>query len=833
MSQVYAQQQFPSPYGQQQPMYQQQPAVGYVPPGYPQYQQQMQQPQMQQVQFQPDKQAVSNSFTKFVVQATQSTPNNLTNQLYNKYAANQWQNQDVQQAINIAYAVTIANYRTTPGIQAQALYAKSVQDAYEVLANLELQANPALVHSLQPQVLQVMAQNLAPLQSIVNSTWAILGQPPFNVVIPGYNVQTYNPMVQAQGFQSYPQQMQQPINHGISLNQPGIAQRQAPQPPANYGLSNARTQPIAPSTTGAVTVKAVNVVPQTFGQREFASTARTPNYAPTNRVEPQPVVQPPQQPPIYAAPVVNVNPTHGVQETYSSPGLHQAMMKENGTFNNQRDHLLASLTEQAMARVEPITEEEEHNLFNTGYGNVGGADRPMPTFSEIFGHQGTQPMGPTGEVFSHAAQQPAAPQIITTHTAAMPDAITSTTGLPDGWMYTEPTYAQPPSDFFDVLKKAKRNPHEPVPISYDKRCSTRLYRYKEDGSIEQKIVGVSMDRLKHDISLLDTPMTAEIAMATEPFKPLKTMPVTEAVRIIKAEDATAESIAETLQDSDIFVLNKPIVATSRQEGVMLSAAALTDVMENNPNKHGTECYIREATIITSAPDVDKFLSSPGIIDLTADSKIPNILELSETIRGIRYSKVMGTNALRKITDHMVDVINHMLTYDFGFAGELKLDKNDHFEDEVVDLVMWLNKENESEVIARITTNWVVIRGKLCAVLSGRKLHNMQQVLAERYTNVENMAKVVPNLILLENDYSFTRLTKTADELRLVGEAPMIGVKASERPYLHQVLEGIKSRTDALKGVFTKHVVYTRDGVELDFARGGLGDGSVFIAAFVK
>lgn len=832
MSQVYAAQHFPTPYGQQQPMYPQQPPVGFVPPGYqqPAYQPQMQQPMyqpQQQAQFQPDKQAVGTAFTKFVVQAASSAPNNLTNQLYGKYANNQWNNNEVQLAINVAYAVTVANYRATPGIQAPTLYAKSVQDAYEILANLELQASPQLVQSLPQNVVQVMAQNLPALQGIVNSTWAILGQQPFQVSIPGMQVQTYNPMVQAQQFQGY--QQQAPISHGISLNQPGMMQQHAPQQPANYGLSNARTQPIVPSATGPVTVKAVNVVPQGAGQRDFMSTARTQSFAPVNPVQ-QPHAT--QQAPQFEAPVVNTSPTHGVVETYSSPGIHGAMMQESAVFQQQNNHLLSALTEQALANIEPITDEEEHNLFNTGYSN-NPANRPMPTFSEIFGHQTkpiTEQVQTVADIYASAVQE--APQIITTHTAAMPGV--SSSGLPDNWMYTEPHYAQPTGEFFDVMMKAKRNSQEPLPISYDKRCSTRLFRYKEDGSIEQKIVGVSMDRLKHDLSLLDTPMTAEIAMAMEPFTPLRTMPANEAVRIIRAPDATAENIAETLKESDIFVVSKPVVATSRQEGVMLSAASLTDIMENNPNKHGNESYIREARIVTSVANVEEFLALPGVIDLTADSKTPNIMELSETIRGIRHAKIMSSNALRKITDHMVDVINHMLTFDYGYAGELQLDKNDHFEDEVVDLIMWLNGESgDKEVIARINTNWTSIRSKLCAVLSGRKLTNMQAVLANRYKDVEHMDKVTANLILLETDYSITRLTKTSDELRIVGEASMFAVKESERPYLYQVMTGIKSRTDATKGVFTKHIVYTRDGVEMDFTLGGLGNGTVFIAGFAK
>lgn len=806
----------------------QQPPVGYVPPGYqhPQQQQPMyaQQPVYQQPvqQFQPDKQAVGNAFTKFVVQAATSAPNNLTNQLYGKYSANQWQNQDIQNGINIAYAVTIANLRTTPGIQPQQLYGKSVQDAYEILANLELQGSPHLVQSLPANILQVMAQNLAPLQQIVNNTWAILGQQPFQVVIPGYNVQSYNPAVQPHQFNMYQQPQQQPINHGISLNQPGMMQSAQTAPPANYGLSNARTQQIAPSPTGPATVKPVNVVPQGGVHRDFMSTARTQSFAPVNPVTPQ-------QPAATPAPV-NLSPTHGVVESYSTPGIHQAMMQETSTFNQNRDHLLNSLTEQAMSTVEPITDEEEYNLFNTGYAN---ADRPMPSFAEVFGHNGKMDeihvQQPT-QLYTTGQVSQEQPQIITTHTASMP----GTNALPDGWMFTEPYYEQPTGEFFDVLKQAKRNSQQPLPISYDKRFSTRLYRYKEDGSIEQKIVGVSMDRLKHDMSLLDTPMTAEVAMAAEPFTPLKVMSVNEAVKIIKAPDATTEVITESLKDSDIFVVQKPVVATSRQEGVMLSAASLTDVMENNPNKHGTENYIREARIVTSVPNVEEFFALPGVIELTAESKVPNIIELAETIRGIRYAKVMSNNALRKITDHMVDVINNILTFDFGYAGELKLDKNDQFEDELVELVMWLNSENgDKTVIERISSNWVTIRGKLCTVLTGRKLTNMQAVLANRYNDVENMDKVSGNLILLENDYSMTRLTKTANELRITGEASMFAVNRTERPYLYSVLEGIKSRTDGLKGVFTKHIIHTRDGVELEFSRGGLGDGTVFIAGFVN
>lgn len=843
--------------GMPQPMMmqQQQPMQGY----YQQPQQMVQQPQ--QAALTPD---MAKTALATYVQNVAASPNAnvLSKYMYSKYATSQWTDAEFGGAGMIAFALAMATLQRAPGLGVQQALSQAIPDAYEVNMLLMLQTNPQIIQQMPQDVFHSLLGNIPRLQQALNQAMPLINAQPPSLAIQGYQVQQVTPagivpMQQQQASFAAPMQQQYGIQPQQAAQSP-YAPRQQSSSAANLGYSNARA--VIPPAGGENHFGVAPVTPErstheplhrSEKDRELGITARQMDFGGSAKPAFEPMFKTPVQTnaqrPAAAQPQMQQAPQQpawngGVQEQYSTPTLQQAISQQ----------LTSPTVEQmypsdiSFDDIASLASDEEAALFNPPPEDVYS---PMPSMTELFGSTfGANKAelanldSPTYTQFgTQASAEAMVGQAQLQPSGSVEAKPLSTDGLPDGWLYTEAHYEASSEDFFNLMRKSKRNRNCPWPIAYDRRYCTRLYRVMDDGSIEQKIVGVPMDRLKHDISLLDTPVPTDEIYAAEQadFGKLAVMPVNEAVKIVKDPETTPEVINEKLEDKDIFVVDKPILALCRQEAMMLAAATTQPLINALKEKHGFETQVRECVIVTQRGDADAFMSVPEIKALSRDSEVNNIMELSEAIRAVRHAGLLNDRALNRITEHMREVINNMLYADYGYAGELELTADQPFEDELVDFVLYMqNNEDDMDVLTRINKpdNWGVLRSKLCALLTGDALHNVQQQLARRYKLSTDMQDSVIELmkgsIILEKVYSITTVARTTKQLRISDNRPAFVTMQSERPYLYKMMADIKKRCKATGAHHYKHLIVTAEGVELAFAQAGLGRGDTFPTYYV-
>jgi hypothetical protein len=854
--------QYPQQPGQQ--MYPQQPQYAPQPQQYQPYGVQPQQQPMQQMSIpMPSQFDIQNALAQYVMRNANQTQ--VGAYLYQRGSQSNWQDPESFGAARIAQALVMHQLRMAPGMQPQQALNIAIQQIYEVMIISALSSSPQMVQGLPPNILQGLLQNLPQLQQTINQAMQAAGMQGLTLQIPGYTVQAQQqfqpiaPGLQMTQYQQVPQ-----ANLMQQYGSPMVQQRQDP----NMGLSNARavTPPPAgdahfgapPIDLGKLNV-GVNRVQQE-DESVIGIKARKINYGPGPNIEPRfkdPVQQPtaPVQQPQYV-PEQPANWNGGVVESHATPTLAEAIRAQLQQDTQPGFDLAKVPSDIAFDSVMSIDSEEESALFD-----APSDGEPMPSMTELFGKtfgqrmmdpmSGVVPQVPDVSTYTHhlpqdqvvdlTAGQTTVPMSEPTASAPAQVRPLSEDGLPDGWLYTEAHYEADSTDFYNVMMKAKRHKTCPWPIGYDRRYCTRLYRYMEDGSIEQKIVGVPMDRLKHDISLLTTPTPTEDIRQAElaEFGPLTSLSVGEAVKIVKDPEVTPEIIDEKLGDKSIYVVDKPIYALSRQEAVLLSSLKIKPLSESLPrDTHGFETQIREITLVTAHPELKAFLENDHIAMLTQDSTAKDLMEISEAIRAIRTEGLLPDRCLRKITEHMREVLNLMLYADYAYGGTIELEDEQNFEDELVEFIMYMNKTEENlDVLDRIHKNWDNVRGRLCTVLTGKALESAQQQIARRYTlpddESELMLKQMKNAVLLQSAYSITTIARTTKQLRVVDNQPAFVTMASERPYLHQLMTDVKKRSKASGAIVGKHYLITSDGVELGFSQAGLGNGNTFPTYYIN
>ncbi|QZA70787.1 hypothetical protein AH06_3 [Erwinia phage AH06] len=805
---------------------------------YPGMMPQMQmQPQMMQPQQAPqiDKQALAQAFAKFINQAASQNQNQLTAYIYNRYTAQQYQNQQFQTAVNTVLAMFMLNMQTAAGLPAHQLQGNAVTDAYEIHAILELQQNPAMVSALPPQVIQALVQNIPRLQQQLNQSFPQLQLQVPQLNVPGYQLQNtmqpqqhmlpgYNAMSQPQmGYA--PPQTQGLYQSSMMPGQPYNGYSQ--QTNDNFGMSDARAQLPAPPEDGKY-----------YGP---ASIGNNNEPKSTNSVQPIAVAG-------FDTGEARV-PFHavGVLQEYSTPNLQAdiSAQQEAVPYSDINFDQVMSLesedTEEAMFNV-PMADRDELAL------NASSEEMPyksmFPSFAEIF----NQPnQGGNISVAAEAAMVPPPaeallqPQVEVKPAVVVKQAVVSPDGLPDGWMFTE---SLEDGEFLRMIRAAKRNRKNPLPIHYDRTYMTRLYRQGEDGSIEQKIVGETMDRLRHDLSSLNDTDDSGAREQSALFSPLTTATIDEVNKVVKEANKDAGKVTEVLKEKDIVVLSKPVTVSCRQEAAILTAAKAGEIQKLNTNKHGYEYYYREAMVLQSTKDVSALLESTNVKALSQRSQVNNLVELSEAIRAVRADGDLSVQGLTKVTDHMIEVLNDMLTHEYGYAGGLLLTGQDSdgnpvlLEDELMDFVVYMDgDEDNREVLDLIHKRWVPLRERLCIILTDGALTSAQRILANRYGtegdkgDMEAMVEATSHMLIAMTSISVTNLNKSSRELKIDSKDRIFAVNGSDSPYLYSVFKGISDRIKLHTARYTKHRVVTSDGRFLNFRTGGLGDGSVFIANF--
>jgi len=865
---------YPQQYPQQpgQPMYQ---AYGVQPQQMPPQQQYYQQPQQQQMPQQgmvmanPQLNEMQQALMNYVAQQANQTQ--VGGFIYTRGAQNQWRDAESTMLVRVGAALLNHIMRSTPGIQPQQAMNMAVQQAYDIAVISTLYTMPQMVQQVPPQVLQGLLQNMPMLQQVINQALPAAGIPPLVLTIPGYQVMTQQqanfqpvaPNMVMPGYQQQPSMQQQ---YAMPMA-PTMQQQQQPGQQSgsahNLGYSNARA--VIPPAGGEnhlgmkpVDMGTLNVGSNRGRQQEDANlgiTARKVDYTHVPTLEPlipqpAPVQQPLQQARTQWTPPPQWN--NGVIESHATPTLAQAI------HNQLQEPAQVPSSDINFDSIMALDTSEEAELFNA----PASEHSVMPSMTELFGNTFGASKGFTPDPMSQAmAGAYSAPVDNSTYSHHLPnDQVVDLTagqvtvsapqqmearplsedGLPDGWLFTEKHYDAPSSEFYHILMKAKRHKTCPWPIGYDRRFCTRLYRYMENGSIEQKIVGVPMDRLKHDITLLDTPVPTEQIRQAEiaDFGPLSVMNVGEAVKIIKDPETTPEILDEKLGENSIYLVDKPVYALSRQEAVLLTAVKVKPLMDNlKKGTHGFETQIREISLITSHPEIEAYLNNEYINKLTIDSTASDLMDLAETIRTIRTEGLMSERQLHKVTEYMRDTLNTMLHADYGYSDELELEEGNPFEDELVQLIMFMNKSEEDlDVLNRIHKNWANVRSRLCTLLTGNALRTAQQQLARRYDlpeeDREAMLAQMESAVLLQTAYSVTTMARTTKQMRANDNHPAFVTMASERPYLHQLMTDIKKRGKSSGAVLSKHFIIASDGVELAFTQAGLGNGNTFPTFYV-
>lgn len=824
--------------------------MGQGVPMYPQQQQVYQQPMIQQQQApQIDKQALAQAFAKFINQAAQTQQNQLTAYIYNRYTQNNYQNQEFQSAVNTVLAMYMLGMQTAPGQYPQQLQAAAVTDAYEITAIQELMKQPQMAQMLPQQTVAALVQNIPRLQQSMNQSFGQLGLPIVQLQIPGYQLQnSMTPQMQmAPGFnaQMMPQagfvpmqQQQQPQSNYNVLQQPQQFNTYSQFTNDNYGMSDARTQ-----------------LPPKPADGKYYGPAELGNNQPPATSGIQPVTVPPvgtsearlTLPPLVTTPPTQPLHQQGVMQEFSTPNLQadmnaQAAMVPPSDINfDEVMSMQQEADEEGMFNI-PMADHDQLAI------NAGNDEHqsPYPSFSSIFGTPGQ------GANLSAAAEQAMVPpsmevaqQQIQVPTEQLPEVVVqpqselSKDGLPDGWLYTEDLEVD---EFLNLMCKAKRNRENPVPMHYDRTYMTRLYRHGEDGDIEQKIVGVTMDRLRHDISSLDDTTALEGAREQVAlFTPLVTSLVDTANKVVKENDKDGAKITEALKDKDIFVVAKPVTVSCRQEAAILIAGRAGELQKLNGNKHGYEYYYREAMVLQTAKDANELALSDEVKPLTQRSRINNLMELSQAIRNAREYGALSSQALSKLTTHMTEVLNDMLTHEYAYSGQLLLTGVDedgrpiNLEDELVQFVLYMDQsEDNREVLDLIHKRWVPLRERLCIVLTDDALKASQNILARRYASgddLEGLLEATSNMMIGLSAVSVTQLNRSTRDLKIDNKDRIFAVNQSDSPYLYSVLKGIKERTGKHDVRYIKHRVVTTDGRFLNFCTGGFGDGSVFIVNF--
>lgn len=828
---------YPQMMGQGAPMYGQ-------PQMYPQ--QQMMQPPMypqQQQAPQIDKQALAQAFAKFINQAAQTQQNQLTAYIYNRFTQNQYNNPEFQSAVNTVLALYMLSLQTAPGQHPQQLQATAVTDAYEVTAIQELMKQPQIVQTLPQQTVAALVQNIPRLQQMVNQSFTQLGLPITQLQVPGYQLQNpmqaqpnmmqgYNAMSQPYpGYAPIPQQQPtQGVYQGV-IQQPQQFNTYNQYTNDNYGMSDARVQLPPRPADGKF-----------YGPAEIGGETTKPS---NSGIQPIQVAEPGMSEARVTMPVVPMH-QQGVMEEYSTPNLQadiaqQAMMPPSDIDFNSVMSIASEDEEESMFNIPQA--DMEQLAINAG---VEDHQSPYPSFSSIFGapSQGANlsmaaeqaMVPPPAEVIQQQVQVPVEQQstVVVEQAPAL-----SKDGLPDGWLYTDDLEV---GEFLSLLRKAKRNRQHPLPLHYDRTYMTRLYRTNEDGAIEQRIVGVTMDRLRHDISSLDDTTAIEGAREQSAlFTPLVATSLDAANKVVKEVEKDPVKVTEQLKEKDIFVVSKPVTVSCRQEAAILIAGRAGELQKLNSNKHGYEYYYREAMVLQIAKNVGELVLSDDIKPLTQRSRINNLMELSQAIRTARESGAITPQALDKLTNHMTTVLNDVLTHEYGYAGELLLTGVDgdglpvRLEDELVEFVLYMDQsEDNREVLELIHKRWVPLRERLCIILTDDALKASQNILARRYASgddLDGLLEATGNMMIALAAVSVTNLNRSTRDLKIDNKDQIFAVNQSDSPYLYSVLEGIIERTNKHDVRYTKHRVATSDGRFINFCRGGLGNGSVFIVNF--
>lgn len=858
----------------------------------PQFQQQFQQPQFQQQQMQaPQVNPVETCYHLAINELYKTTANManrsaLHNTLYNVFEQER-RNNGVGQLHSIVNALITAmasaSLGSNPHTQPHQLTPSIVDKTYGILLVVYAMQKPELVNGLDQTTIQSLCSQLGTLQQILDMSIPGSGM---RLAIPGYNVVNQAPGLQPTQFQmnqpaQYPQMQpmatpmqMQPMgvsatSYGINTNTPPMMQNPNVAMQDNrygagsfdeygrdyhHGLSQARPQVpcgVDPVLSKVKWSRPGDVVKDQQPEVKLSNDPRT-----TEQYATQGVVQEYSTPGLAAqqqqpAPIPRVEQQKANQPMMPQFGAPQGLPFDPMRYMNETHLAVGSVVADDMSHITELTPEEEFALFDDNLGEEIHNGDGVPSFSDIF----QQPSN-----WDAAAQQKAInlqnhetqnihevkQQVLNTLPGVEEaqarinkelneakernsSTVLSEDGLPDGWMYAN--YNKPKNHLLNILRE-HRTPECPFGIAHYSDVSTLVYRMTDDGKVEQRVVGVPVDRLKHDISLINEPMTEEVALRHEVFLPIKPMALEKAVQIIKEEEGDSVKVTEAFDEADLFTVGDTIIASNRQEAMLIAAGRSSAVGKTYANKHGYEFHFREATIISGMKDAGEQLVEDELLaKLTDISTCRNLMEVAQVVKMVRSEGIISQSGLSKITDNMIRVLNDVLTNDYGYAGSLILETEQNFEDELVEFIVYMDSNPEHrEVLDLMHRRWNSLLTRMCNLLTGKERDDVIEAISARYGDeAEGVREVLENTIIAETLHSVTTLKLTADQLGIDISDDIFVINSTKTPYLYE-LAGNTLKRCADEGVYyDTHRVITHDGYQFDFRRGGLGDGSVYIA----
>lgn len=752
-------------------------------------------------------------------------------------------------------SVTLAS---NPAMPLQNIVPPIVSTAYDIVRIIWCMQKPELVSSLGQAAYQLAAM-IPECQNILDN----VAPGAFRLQMPGYQVQQQLSTMQPQNIMTpmgQPWGMQQTSqSYGLSTSQQmpmhatnptdGFSSRDAYGRDYHNGMSGSRPQ--------------VAVV----GDDEFTNVVwtkggETPVLTPAQPAQTQ---TPIQVEPISISPADNAQFANaGVVQEFSTPGLTQTQQTYQPPQFQALDPMdLMGETKpfaevhgydgDDMAGVMPLSAEEEYAIFN-GPMDVGTGEEiynmasgvPGPTdFNTVFSgvqnnwdkHVHQAPVPPqTILAENHPAAQAAAQvvkQEVQEATERNAKATLSEDNLPDGWLYAE--HAKKRNHFLEMMRGRRYKNGVPLPIAHHVDITTLLYRICDDGEVEQKVVGATVERLNHDISKITAPVTEELILTHEVFEPLKPMSSNEAITIIEEEKEDTVKVAERFKEADLFTIGETFISNTREEASLIAAGRCAAIGKTYAEKHGYEYHFREAKIIGAMRDADEVFTNDELLSRLTDSgNVSNIIELGETIRVVRAEQAVPKRVLKAFTDNVIHVFNDILTYDYAYAGELFLESKELLEDELVEFVVFMDSVPEhKEVLDLIHGRWDEIISRICNILTGKEREEVTETYGKRLVDeAPGIADVLNNLIITETLHSVTTLKYTAEELGITGQNDIFVVANNTTPYLYGLMKNTLSRCPDDGKYYDSHRITTHDGVSIDFRRGGLGDRSLFIANLV-
>ncbi len=871
MQHGFAQPQFQQPY--QQPQFQQ-----------PQFQPQMQMQQPMQ-QANPLETCYHLSINElYKTAANMAGRSALHNTLYNAFEQER-RNNGVGQLHSIVNALITAmsssSLSANPQTQPHQITPSIVDKTYGIMLIVYAMQKPELAGSLDQATAQSLCSQINVLQQILDMSIPGSGM---RLALPGYNVVNQAPGLQPTQFQmnqpaQYPMQpmtapmQMQPMgvsstSYGVNTNTPPIMQNPGVASQDNrygagsfdeygrdyhHGLSQARPQ--VPCGVDPVLSKVKWSRPSNVEKEQANRVVQREETLTTEQYANQGVVQEYSTPGLaqqQAAPVSRVEQQKANQSMMPQFGAAQGLPFDPMRYMNETHLAVGSVVpDDDMSHVTELTPEEEYALFNNNLGEEIHNGDGVPSFEDIFQQPNNWDANAQQKAIELQTQPACNYQALQQQVvSALPgveetqarinkelneakernsSTVLSEDGLPDGWMYA--SHNKPKNHLLNILRE-HRTPECPFGMAHYTDVSTLVYRMTDDGKVEQRVVGVPVDRLKHDISLINEPMTEEVALRHEVFLPIKPMALEKAVQIIKEEEGDTVKVTEAFDEADLFTIGDTIIASNRQEATLIAAGRSSSVGKTYANKHGYEFHFREATIISGMKDAGEQLVEDELLSkLTDISTCRNLMEVAQVVKMIRAEEIISSAGLTKITDNMIRVLNDVLTNDYGYAGSLLLETENYFEDELVDFIVYMDSNPEHrEVLDLMHSRWDSLLTRMCNLLTGKEREDVIEAISARYgEEADGVREVLNNTIIAETLHSVTTLKLTADQLGINISDDIFVINSTKTPYLHQ-LAGNTLKRCADEGVYyDSHRVITHDGYQFDFRRGGLGDGSVYIA----